>query len=136
MVGSRLFGLIVAFVACALAADYFADERACLNIQPGLWVRDENDCMVAHQCGFDAEIVQSVRCNASQVWSKLASACVWEWDPDRDDCNGSPQVPIASKYTTTSTLVAIVFYTNLNLKRRLNSLVNTCAYRSSECIKL
>ncbi|XP_067664938.1 probable chitinase 10 [Haliotis asinina] len=96
MVGSRLFGLVVVFVACALAADYFADERTCLNIQPGLWVRDETDCMVAHQCGFDGEIVQSVRCNASQVWSKLASACVWEWDPDRDDCNGSPQVPIAN----------------------------------------
>lgn len=54
--------------------------------------------MVAHQCGFDGEITQSVRCNASQVWSKMASSCVWEWDPDRDDCNGSPQVPIPSEY--------------------------------------
>nr|KAG5711534.1 hypothetical protein BaRGS_025961 [Batillaria attramentaria] len=57
-------------------------------------VRDPNDCMVAHQCGFDGEISQSVKCNASQVWSKLASSCVWEWDPDRDDCNGSPPVAI------------------------------------------
>lgn len=60
--------------------------------------RDPQDCMVAHQCGFDGEITQSVRCNASQVWSKMASSCVWEWDPDRDDCNGSPQVPIPSEY--------------------------------------
>ena len=89
--------LLLGIVACAIAADYYFDERTCLNIQPGLWVRDEKDCTVAHQCGFDAEVIQSIRCNSSQVWSILASACVWEWDPDRDDCNGRPAQPIPSK---------------------------------------
>ncbi|KAK6179899.1 hypothetical protein SNE40_012150 [Patella caerulea] len=84
----------LAIVSCILAADYYYDEIVCQNVQPGLWARDDRDCMVAHQCGFDGEVIQSIRCNASQVWSKLASACVWEWDPDRDDCNGSPQVPL------------------------------------------
>ncbi|KAK7503679.1 hypothetical protein BaRGS_00005218 [Batillaria attramentaria] len=89
---------VVVAVVCVGAVDYFYDTDLCGNIQPGLWVRDPNDCMVAHQCGFDGEISQSVKCNASQVWSKLASSCVWEWDPDRDDCNGSPPVAIPSEY--------------------------------------
>ncbi len=95
--GRVCFALAVVLMGCALAADYLYDERICVNIQPGLWVRDNQDCMIAHQCGFDLEVVQSIKCNSSQVWSKLASACVWEWDPDRDDCNGNPSVPIPSK---------------------------------------
>lgn len=87
--------LVLALVAAVvLAVDY---EGMCRNVQPGLWVRDDTDCMRAHQCGFEGEITQSVKCNKSQVWSKLASACVWEWDPERDDCNGQPMVPIPSE---------------------------------------
>ncbi|XP_076465719.1 protein obstructor-E-like [Babylonia areolata] len=84
----------VLVVVVVVAEDYYYDPEFCGNIHPGLWRRDPQDCSVAHQCGFNGEVSQSVRCNASQVWSVLASACVWEWDPDRDDCNGSPQVPI------------------------------------------
>ncbi|XP_070207427.1 uncharacterized protein [Littorina saxatilis] len=95
---SKTLALVVALVAVVVVAqDYYYDSELCQNVQPGLWKRDPQDCMVAHQCGFDAEITQSVRCNASQVWSKLANSCVWEWDPDRDDCNGSPQVPMPNQ---------------------------------------
>ncbi|XP_036359689.1 uncharacterized protein LOC118763859 [Octopus sinensis] len=70
-------------------------QTICDTIQAGQWVRDTQDCTVAHQCGFEGEIAQSTHCNTSQVWSNLAHACVWEGDPDRDDCNGNPHVPIA-----------------------------------------
>ncbi|KAL8560940.1 hypothetical protein ACOMHN_019924 [Nucella lapillus] len=83
----------MATVAQALD-DYYYDPEFCGDIHPGLWRRDTHDCQIAHQCGFNGEITQSIQCNASQVWSILSSACVWEWDPDRDDCNGTPQVPI------------------------------------------
>jgi len=98
MVRSEWVGvcLVLACLACVtVGEDYnYYDTDLCSNVHPGLWIRDPSDCMVAHQCGIDRVVTQSVKCNASQVWSKLASACVWEWDPDRDDCNGSPQVPI------------------------------------------
>lgn len=81
-------------VVAVIAEDYYYELELCGNVHPGLWMRDPQDCMVAHQCGFDGEVTQTIKCNASQVWSKLASSCVWEWDPDRDDCNGSPQVPL------------------------------------------
>uniref|UniRef100_A0A0B7ABL8 Chitin-binding type-2 domain-containing protein n=1 Tax=Arion vulgaris TaxID=1028688 RepID=A0A0B7ABL8_9EUPU len=73
---------------------YYYDPTICENVQPGLWVRDTVDCTISHQCGFDMEVIQSIQCNSSQVWSKLASACVWEWDPDRDDCNGRPHTAV------------------------------------------
>ena len=72
-------------------------QNICGNVQAGQWVRDTQDCTVAHQCGFEGEIAQSTQCNTTQVWSNLAHACVWEGDPDRDDCNGNPHVPIAGK---------------------------------------
>ncbi|CAL1538774.1 unnamed protein product [Lymnaea stagnalis] len=91
----RVFLVIFLSVMSSYSYDYYYyDPTICENIQPGLWVRDTVDCTIAHQCGFDMEVIQSIQCNASQVWSKLASACVWEWDPDRDDCNGRPQTSI------------------------------------------
>ncbi|XP_064609460.1 uncharacterized protein LOC135473537 [Liolophura sinensis] len=75
-----------------MCCDY-AWGQECDDVHPGLWVRDNNDCQIAYQCDYDGKISQQVKCNASQIWSKLASACVWEYDPERDDCNGQPMQP-------------------------------------------
>lgn len=85
-------------------------QNICGTVQAGQWVRDPQDCTVAHQCGFEGEIAQSTHCNTSQVWSNLAHACVWEGDPDRDDCNGNPHVPIAGN------VFLFLFYSSAILK--------------------